>query len=515
MKKLFAITVALLLMASFAYAQEGAISITPLGTYATGLFDEGGAEIVTYDSENQRAIVVNSGEGSSLDFIDISDPTTPTLAFSVDLTGYGDGANSVDYSNGTVAVAVQAEAVDANGVVVFLDTEGNELAVVTAGALPDMVTFSPDGNTVLVANEGEPNDAYDIDPEGTVSIIDVSGGVDGLTDDAVTSVQFTDVPENIRTFGPNATPAQDLEPEYIAVSPDSTTAYVVMQENNALAVIDIASASVAAIVDLGFKDYSLEENAIDASNEDGAINIQTWPVLSMYQPDTIATYEVEGEVYIVTANEGDARDYDGFSEEARVADITLDEEAFPNAAELQAEDQLGRLLITTTLGDTDGDGDFDALYGYGARSFSIWNSAGELVFDSTNDFERITAELIPDAFNSQGANESFDNRSDDKGPEPEAVAIGEVDGAIYAFIAMERVGGIFVYDVSDPVAPVYVTYANNNIPEGASEELTAGDVAPESVEFVPADASPTGTPLLIVGNEVSGTTTVWEISSGM
>ena len=170
----------------------------------------------------------------------------------------------------------------------------------------------------------------------------------------------------------------------------------------------------------------------------------------MFQPDSIAAFEIDGETYIITANEGDARDYDTYSEEARIADITLDPEAFPNAEELQAEDQLGRLLITTTLGDIDGDGDFDELYNYGARSFSILNADGEMIFDSGNDFERITAELIPGAFNSQGANESFDNRSDDKGPEPEAATVGFVNGQTYAFIGMERVGGIFVYNVSEP-----------------------------------------------------------------
>jgi len=513
MKKYLLIFVVLALALTPALAQDGTgeISLAVLGTYETGLFDEGAAEIVAYYPEGQTLVVVNSGEGSNLDFLDISDPANPTLIGSVDMTQYGDGANSASVKNGIVASAVEAEETGEPGVVVFLDAETREeLAVVEAGALPDMVTFTSDGTKAIVANEGEPSDDYTIDPEGTVTIIDVA-----TFEPTQVTFEGVEIPDGVRIFGPDATPAQDLEPEYATVSPDGTTAYISLQENNAVAIIDIESATVSAVVPLGFKDHSLEENAIDASNEDGAINIRTWPTMGMFQPDTLAAYEVNGETYILTANEGDARDYDGFSEEARVADVTLDAEAFPNAAELQAEDQLGRLLITTTLGDTDDDGEYEALYNYGGRSFSILDAEGNMIYDSANDFEQIQAELIPSYFNSQGANESFDNRSDDKGAEPEAVAVGEVDGQFYAFIGFERTGGFAVYNVTDPTAPVFVTYANNNNPEGSSEDLTAGDVAPEGMTFISAEESPTGMPLLAVSHEVSGTTTVWEISAGM
>jgi 2',3'-cyclic-nucleotide 2'-phosphodiesterase/3'-nucleotidase/5'-nucleotidase len=504
--------ITLLALPTFAQEGSGEIILTQIATYdEQAVFDEGVAEIVSYDPGTQNLIVVNSGEGSKLDFINISDAASPTLVAEIDMTAYGDGANSVDVANGLVAVAVAAEDVDAAGVIVFLDAETQaEVAVVEAGVLPDMVTFTPDGSKVLVANEGEPSDDYSIDPEGSITIIDVE-----MFEATQLSFEGADIQDGVRIFGPDASPAQDLEPEYIAVAPNGMTAYVSLQENNAIAIVDIEMGSITTVVPLGFKDYSLEENAIDASNEDGAINIQPWPVFGMFQPDSIAAFEIDGETYIITANEGDARDYDTYSEEARIADITLDPDAFPNAEELQAEDQLGRLLITTTLGDIDGDGDFDELYNYGARSFSILNADGEMIFDSGNDFERITAELIPGAFNSQGANESFDNRSDDKGPEPEAATVGVVNGQTYAFIGMERVGGIFVYNVSDPAAPVFVAYVNNNNLEGASEELTVGDVAPEGFKFIPAEDSPTGNPLLAVANEVSGTTTLYEITEGM
>ncbi|MCB0015905.1 MAG: choice-of-anchor I family protein, partial [Anaerolineales bacterium] len=221
----------------------------------------------------------------------------------------------------------------------------------------------------------------------------------------------------IRVFGPNATVAQDLEPEYIAVSDDSRLAWVTLQENNALATIDIASAQVISLQSFGLKDHSQPENALDVSNRDDAINITTWPVYGMYQPDAIAAFTIRGQQYLITANEGDARDYDGYSEEERVKDLELDPTAFPDADTLQEDENLGRLTVTTAQGDLDGDGDFDAIWSFGARSFSIWSRQGNLVYDSGNALEQITAATLPDQFNSTNdENDSFDNRSDDKGP---------------------------------------------------------------------------------------------------
>jgi len=192
-----------------------------------------------------------------------------------------------------------------------------------------------------------------------------------------------------------------MEPEYIAVSKDSKTAWVGLQENNALAIVDLSSAQVTDVVALGFKDHSRPENAIDASNKDGKINIATYPVKGMYMPDAITSVTTNNKTYILTANEGDSRDYDGFSEEVRVADLKLDPKAFPNAKELQDKKVLGRLKTTTTMGDTDGDGDFDEIYSYGARSFSVWSAKGELIWDSGNQFAKKMAELRPNDFNGQ------------------------------------------------------------------------------------------------------------------
>lgn len=502
------------------------IAIAPIGTYQTGVFDEGAAEIVTHDPVDQKLYITNA-LSNTVDVLDISDPTTPTLDETIDLSPYGAGVNSAAFysygpnpEDGILAVAVEADPAQDPGTVVFFDRTGSEVETVTVGALPDMLTFTPNGERVLVANEGEPNDEYTVDPEGTVSIIDVSGGVGSAS---VTQVTFTDfnaggareddLPEGVRIFGPGATVAQDLEPEYIAVSPDSSTAFVTLQENNAVAIIDVAAGSVDAIVALGYKDHSVAGKGLDASDRDDTINIANWPLRGLYQPDAIAAYEADSSVYLVTANEGDSRDYDAFSEEARVEDLTLDETAFPNASELATDTAIGRTLVTSATGDIDDDGAFEELYSFGARSFSIWNgTTGALVFDSADQFEQITAAVYPADFNSTNdENGSFDSRSDAKGPEPEGVTVGTIDDRTYAFVGLERIGGVMVYDISDPAAPTFVQYVNNRDFSGDAEAGTAGDLGPEGLIFISADDSPTDAPLLVVTNEVSGSTTIYAI----
>ena len=504
------------------HAQD--IELTKISSYDTGIFDGSAAEISAYDPLSQRVFFTNS-ETSTVEVLDISNPFAPVFLFSIDLTPYGSGPTSVGVFNGLVAIAVPADPETDPGSVVFFDTEGTFQTQVTVGALPDMLTFTPDGSYVAVANEGQPSDDYAIDPEGSVSLINTTtfaAMTIGFTDFNEGGSREAELPTGVRIFGPGASVAQDLEPEYITISPDGTTAYVTLQENNALAVIDIAGGTVSAIVDLGSKDHSLEENAFDASNRDGMINITTWPVLGMYQPDAIASYEVNGNVFLVTANEGDARDYDTFSEEARVADLMLDPTAYPNAEMLQMEENLGRLNSTTATGDTDGDGDIDQIFAYGARSFTIWSSSGVPVYDSGSFIEDKLAELIPDNFNSTNdENDTFDNRSDDKGPEPEAVEIATIDGTPYAFIGLERVGGIMVFDITNPAAPTFVTYNNARDfdvlfdPDTITQDelAQAGDLGPEGIVFVPSTDSPNGMDLLIVSNEVSGNVSIFEVGA--
>lgn len=913
---------------------NNSIELTQIGRYDSGIFDEGAAEITAYDPESQNLFVIN-GANSTIDVLDVSDPTNPTFLFANFIGEFGDSINSIAIENGVVAAAIEGDSAQDSGKVVFFDTDGNVLNQVTVGALPDMLTFTPDGTKVLVANEGEPDEDNPANnPEGSVSIIDISGGVENAS---VTTADFTAFNgqevelrgRGVRIF-PGETFANDAEPEYITVSPDSSQAFVALQENNAIAVIDLEAGEISEIQPLGLKDYSrdlpqltnyawdlseevlgttsagqeillgglsglfyegetdrgklqfittldrgpngeptdvdddgvkerpfplpdyqaklvrftldresskfeiteeilltredghtpitglpnlqagepgkaytdespvdlngdplendpfgadmesivvaddgsfwlsdeyrpaiyhfdphgalidrfipkgtaeavghpkgafgtetlpevyaqrranrgfegmalntdngnlyafiqspidnpdvsnaeaeaadessdfnsrnsqvlrilevdphsgepvgeyvyflegsegvdkigdavyagdgkfkvierdsdtdadaekfifevdltgatnilgtelstatgentalesmtpddlaemeiqpvtktqvlnlpsigylagdkpeglallpdgslavindndfglLDEeipgdgsvpfnpdptqtvlgliefdksNGLDPSDTDG-IDIGNQPVFGLYQPDAIAAYEVDGATYYVTANEGDARD-----EDERVEDLELDPDAFPNAAELQTDDAIGRLEVSTIDGDINGDGDYDRLVSYGGRSFSIRDAKGNIVFDSGDDFAQITAEQVPEIFNSNGTVDSFDERSDAKGAEPEGVVVGKIDDKTYTFVGLERTGGIMVYDISQPAESEFVQYINP-IDEETGDAL---DLAPEGLEFIPAEESPNRTPLLTVSNEVSGTVSVYQI----
>ncbi len=491
------------------------ISLSVIGRYDSGQFDNNAAQVVAFDAGSKRLFVANT-KSNEVDMLDVSDPTMPSQVKAISMASHGAGVNSVAVREGIVAVAVENEDPQANGSVVFLDVEGKVLSKVTIGAMPDMVGFTPDGKYVVVANEGEPNDGYTNDPEGSVSIVDISGGVEGIGDANVKTADFRaydekGLPEGAKVGKPGQPLSQDFEPEYVAVSPDSKTAFVTLQEHNAVAVVDIANAKVTNVFGMGFKNY--EKNPIDASDKDGKIDISPKPnVFGIYQPDGVAVYSVGGQTYIITANEGDSREYDAFVDEARVEDVKLDPKAFPDATLKEAE-KLGRLKIATTLGDTDGDGDYDQLYNFGARSISIWDTSGTMVWDSGSGFEEMTAAIVSAGFNADNDDCCQDKRSDDKGPEPETVVVGELNGKYYAFTALERISGIIVYDVTNPQSPNYVTFAHNrkfavnpkDSPKGA------GDLGPEGLAFIPAAQSPNGKPLLAVGNEVSGTTTIYQI----
>ena len=499
---------------------DPAISLTTLGTYSSGHFNQGAAEIVAYDATSQRLFVSNA-KLNTLDVLDVSDPAHPSLSKTIDLAPYGAGVNSVAVKNGIVAVAVEANPKQNPGQVVFFDTSGTYRTQVTVGALPDMLTFTPDGSRIVVANEGEPNTDYTVDPEGSVSIIDITRNLSRIkvrtADFKLFNNQKTQLQaQGIRVFGRNATVAQDFEPEYITVSADSRTAYVTLQENNAIARVDLQAGRVVEVTPMGVKDLGLAENALDATDKDKAINFVTAEnIFGLYLPDAIGSYLVNGRQYLVTANEGDSRDYAAFSEEARIKDLTLDATAFPDATALKKDKAFGRLKVTKTLGDANGDGAYEQLFAFGGRSFSIVETTGSglvQVFDSGSQLEAITAAILPTAFNSTSdANNTFDDRSDDKGPEPEGLAIGTINGRVYLFLGLERVGGIMVYDITNAQNPDFVQYINNRDFSGSPVAGTAGDLAPEGLTFIPASQSPSGKNMLAVANEVSGTTTLYQI----
>ncbi|MCB2102343.1 MAG: choice-of-anchor I family protein [Rhodobacterales bacterium] len=444
------------------------------------------SEIVSFDSDGKR-IYVAGGDG-----VDVIDSDTGVIVGTIAIdTSLYDGVTSVAYKNGMIAIAAPAKVKQDPGTVFIYDVTDLTTPVhaATVGANPDMVTFTADGGRVLVANEGEPNDAYTVDPVGSISIVQTATGtVQTAGFDAYNASQAALTASGVRIFGPGATVAQDLEPEYIAISPDGTQAFVTLQENNAIAVVDLgATPSVTEIIPLGYKDHSLPGNGLDASDKDGGVNITTHDNLyGMYQPDGIASVEIAGTTYYVTANEGDARDYDGFSEEKRVKSLDLDPAIFP--AGTGDDDQLGRLNVTNTLGNTDADSDFEELYVYGGRSFSILDEDGNQVFDSGDMIEQILAASFPDLLD--------DGRSDNKGPEPENVTIGELDGYIFAFIGLERSNAVMAFDITDPTDALFAALISLDT-----------DVSPEGLAF----ANTTDGAFLVVANEVSGTTTLYRV----
>ena len=528
---------------------------------------EGAAEIVAYQASKKWIYAINSsGDEAVVNIIpaDTFDTAalvkdnegivsatnlTSTITLTLNDNTPGD-ANSIaiDENNQMLAVAMAAKNVGEAGQIAFYDISGDTPAFiknVPAGFLPDMVTFNHDGTKVVVANEGEPNGDYSIDPEGSVSIINI---VEGVVADTATNIDFTTYNSQQaelesdgfvfanptgRTINGNVintTVAMDLEPEYVSISKDNKYAYVSIQENNGLAIINLEDNSVE-LKALGFKDWS--DLQIDASDKDGGVNFKSYPGLyGMYQPDTISSFSWKGANFIVSANEGDAREYffdvtdeadcaakggldydedDGclaYIDESRVEDLTL-------AANFDYlnndDDDIGRLKVSTVKGDTNDDGQYESLYAYGARSFTIWDSNGLVVFDSGDDIGRITASVHGEAFNNNEDENEGDTRSDDKGAEPEALTIGTIDERTFAFIGLERMGGIMVYDITNPYDVQFEDYFyNRGVIEGA--DIT-GDLAPEGMVFVPAEQSATGEPLLIIGNEISGSIAVWQIAA--
>ncbi len=508
---------------SFAETDSG-ITVTPLGTYKTGVYDNAGAEIATYDPYTKRLFVTND-DSQAIDVLNISSPENPLLEFSIDIKPYGNVVNSIDIKKQIIAAAIEPNSKADLGSVIFFGVDGDYLNQIQVGHLPDMLVFTPVGDKILVANEGEPISYCNgkLDPEGSISIIDISQGVDNPTVITVDFSRFNGQEEElrekgIRIFGPNSTVAQDLEPEYITILPDSQTAAITLQENNAVAILDINSAQITELLPLGYVDHDMMGNGMDASDEDDKINIANWPVKGLRQPDSIDSFIVKNDMFLITANEGDPRNYDciiGYEdmEEEKVSDIRLDSESFPDKNMLQKDENLGRLKISLLEGDTDNDGDYDELYSFGSRSFSIWTIDGQLIFDSGDDFERIIADKFPDNFNANHYYNEFDKRSNNRGPEPEGVIVERIGSKQLAFVGLERMGGMMVYDVTNPYSPEFLDYTNNrDFSVKPDEDLSgAGDLGPEGLLFIPKYHSPIDQPLLVVTNEVSGTTTIYKI----
>jgi hypothetical protein len=452
------------------------------------------------------------------------------------------GVQSLDISGNLLAIAVSNINKVQNGVIAFYeiasDGKTKFLKKVVVGVLPDGVAFSPDGSRLVVANEGELPKAFDpssldlaksTDPEGSISIISITNGVPSNTAIQLTFSDFNtdglranELPAEFRVGRAGASVAQDAEPEYVAFSEDSKEVYVTLQENNAVAVVDLSGSEprIAKIFALGYKDHGVERNALAPSDEVADAKTKS-PTLrtvknlfGVYMPDGIAGFTVNGKKYFVLANEGDDRNDFMAAETALLSTLTLDATAFPDAAAIQSDASAGRLTVfkstgTGAFGDTDKDGDYDKVYALGGRSFSIIEAAtGKQIFDSGSEIERIAysnADLETDSTKRTALFKALSGRYDNKGPEPESVVIGKVRDQTYAFIGLERSSAVMVYNVSNPEKPRFVQYLRN------TDNLSNGDISPEGLKFVPGNKSPTGKALLLVGYEVSGTMTVYQI----
>jgi len=564
----------------------GTLQLSLVDSYFSGNdFATSSAEIVSYDSCSDQLYVVNAKD-ATIDVLSLAqNNSAPTKKSSINLAAAATAAgieigaaNSVSAKKGLVAVAIEAKVKqDAGLIALYRSDDLSLLATYSAGSLPDMITLSADGRYILSANEGEPSGDYKNDPQGSVTIVDLNKGFSA--DKAVVQqVLFTDfnnggsraaeLPEGVRISGPAGTSvAQDLEPEYLTLNSDGSKAWVALQENNAMAIIDVANARVESIKALGEKSWNADSgNQLDASNKDnGPGEFASYEQLAgLYMPDTIASFELNNEIYIVSANEGDGREYiyettqqacdtanhswDGKDysvggknedaqkyanetddcishiDEARGGDLfDIVADAHPLKAALDDNDQLKRLKL---INDRESIAAGDTLYAYGARSFSIWNSNAELVFDSGDDIAKRVFAVEPDNFNADNevnlTAETADNRSDDKGTEPEAIEVATINGRIFAFVGLERQGGIMVYDISNPQVPVFQSYLNNRdftAPvctavngDGECDNDTynsaAGDLGPESIDYFSRE----GKHFIAVGNEVSGTTSVYQLN---
>ncbi|WP_139787233.1 choice-of-anchor I family protein [Cohnella massiliensis] len=507
-----------------ALAMPDLLGMTKLGGYSVGVTSEDGglAEIVQYNRDNGKFYLVNgSADPATLDIVKLNGGANPEKETSVlveklaEVDGfvYGD-LTSVDINTATKRVAVAVQEADAmkNGKVLVLDYDGKPLESYETGVQPDMVKFSDDGRYILTADEGEPRTEAG-DPEGSVTIVDtvaketvrVKFDDPSVIDDLVHIRGAADPETNfIMGKGSKEDAVFDLEPEYIELSEDQKTAFVSLQENNAIAAIDIASAKVLYVKGLGYKDLNDPRNALDLV-KDGEIKLENVPFYGVYMPDGISEYTTGGKTYLFTANEGDATEWPGKENASDVGDLkaALDPESAA-ALFLAGKSDYDDVEAKTDEGT-------DGIYLFGGRSFSIWDAETmEQVYDSGNDFEKITAERLPDYFNASNSNTSLDSRSEKKGPEPEYVTVGKVGKRALAFVGLERIGGVMTYDVTDPAAPVFINYFNTR--EFAMEDNLT-DSGPEGLEFIPAADSPTGRPLLLVANEVGGTVAVYQVET--
>lgn len=498
------------------YDETGSLQMELVGRHNSGAMnaDGGSLEIVTYNPINGYAYAVSGVKGKLIAINlngSLAGETVTNLSGTeydvkalVNGFSYGDMTSVAVSPDGTkVAVAIQAENYADPGVVALFSCkqDGNLELLSTAqtGVQPDMVTFA-NGSTLLTADEGEPREGVNgVDPKGSVTIAKI-GSDNTLTATQVSFDDFDGKREALTASGvlvqKGKNPSEDFEPEYIAVS--GNTAYVALQEANAIAVLNIAEGRFTGVYPLGFQDYGITK--VDLQKND-TIELKNYEnVLGIKMPDGISVTTINGKTYLLTANEGDSR-----------ADWTGMDNEYENKTSPTGNVTLDKKVVWFNATMWEGLDDSKA-YVFGGRSFSIYDVTDgtlTLVYDSGSDFEEITSEVLPDYFNASNDKISIDNRSGKKGPEPESVVVGTVGDRSYAFVALERIGGVMVYDITDPANATFVNYMNSREFDSAIQ----GDVSPEGLCFVSATGSKTGKPLLLTACEVSGTLAVYECNA--
>jgi len=522
-----------------------------VGRYMTGA-GLGGAEISAVDTASKRLFITN-GAKNTIDIVDISNLKKPKLVKAVSFTGSGvTGIQSVAAKNGVVLVAAQMASKTAPGRIFVMDVNGKLRAGladgIEVGALPDHVSISPNGKYAIVANEGEPTNycltngklPETTDPLGSISIINLSSKTP--TAQTIDFKSFAARKNAItyaggRIFGPNATVEQDIEPEYASFSADSAYAYVTLQENNSIATVEVATGTIVNILGLGVKNHNVYNNGLDSSDRDNVINIEKRNIQGMYLPDAIATVDAGGSTYMVTANEGDAREYACLLGGTDATKLEAEDPRFADVADTTVDSTFkgssvaGRMKVTqfspANVGGTivTSATKVSNAFSFGTRSFTVWKNnltdgvfGADLVFDSGDAIERIIAQERPRYFNADwnttnGFINAAESRSASKGPEPEGLAIGKAYGRTWMVLALERDSGLMLYDITNPVKPMFRQYLNTSIPGGDIILGTAGDVSPEGVLFLEADQSPTGKPMVVVSYELSGSVAFFEVTA--
>ena len=523
-----------------ALANEATLKITEIASITSG-DGEGSHEIATFHAGSKRIFATN-GVKNTIDIYDISDVTNPKKVGSVALSPYGNDVTSVAAGKDVVVAVVNVSdkfsatgvPTTTNGKIVVFDTSGKVLSAPDVlGVLPDSVTFAPNGTTALVAIEAQPVCAKDdpataakedadyskaSDPVGGVTVVDLSNpaspvlrfaGFDqfSVAEMRAKGIAVSSVVNNV---------SKDFEPEFVTAV-DNNYAYVTIQEANAIGKLNIGSATFESI-SRAFES-KVSRVARDTSDRDAGAGPRTYAnVVGASQPDAIAGFTVGAGQYFVTANEGDAREYTCLNDDLRGSALKVDARRFPDWKTLSGNTALGRAKVNPTIGDKDGDGDIDTIHLRGSNSMTMYRN-GIAIWDSADLLDQIQTQAFGVAningSHSLSSDKSTMNyvgqdRSDDKGSEPEGVAVGMVGDRRIAILGLERMTALAIFDITDPGNPIFQEWLQM-LPTKATPAKDVKHWSPEGIVFVPASKSPSGKALIITSYELSGSISIHQV----